>query len=186
MDRSRLGESPFQTLTTRETDIAGLPPRARGDRRLDVNVIYTTRFGTLAALKIASRLGAHLGVRPKVLMLYAVPYTLPLEKPAVPIGFLEKQIQALTAESPTEITARIYLCRDPHRSLRQILPPRSLIVVGGRRRWWPTEEQRLARMLRKEGHQVIFVDPEEPEKEVPAECQVVDPSMLGIGQSSGH
>ena len=186
MDRSPLSENQLPPLIPGNSETAALPLRARAGRRLDVNVIYTTRFGTLAALKIASRLGAHLGPRPIVLMLHAVPYTLPLEKPAVPIGFLEKQIQALTVESPTEITARIYLCRDPHRSLRQILPPRSLIVVGGRRRWWPTEEQRLARMLRKEGHQVIFVDPEEPEKEVPAECQVVDPSMLGIGQSSGH
>ena len=169
-----------------EADTGGSPPKGNNDRGREIVVLFTTHAGTVAALKMASRLSANLGARPKVLLLYAVPYTLPLEKPAVPIGFLEKQIQALTAESPTEITARIYLCRDPHRSLRQILPPRSLIVVGGRRRWWPTEEQRLARMLRKEGHQVIFVDPEEPEKEVPAECQAVDPSMLGIGQSSGH
>ena len=112
MDKSRLGESPFQTLTPRgNRHRRSFPPGAEATAGLDVNVIYTTRFGTLAALKIASRLGQDLGPRPKVLMLHAVPYTLPLEKPAVPIGFLEKQIQALTAESPTEITARIYLCR---------------------------------------------------------------------------
>jgi len=158
MDKSRPTANPLETLTTRKAHPTDLWSGGNDDRRLNVNVIYTTRSGTLAALKLASRLGAHLGVRPKVLMLYAVPYTLPLEQPAVPVGFLEEQIHALTAESPTEITARIYLCRDPQRSLRQILQPPSLIVMGGKQRWWPTKEQRWARMLKKDGQEVIFVD----------------------------
>jgi len=109
---------------------------------------------------MASRLSANLGARPKVLMLYAVPYTLPLEKPVVPTDFLEEQIRSLARESPTEFTARIYLCREPRWTLRELFPPHSVIVVAGKKRWWLTKEQRWARLLRKEGHEVIFVNSE--------------------------
>ena len=91
-------------------------------------------------------------------MLYAVPYTLPLEKPAVPEGFLEEQLRALQRDSPAEISARICLCRHPRQGLREVLEPHSLVVIGGRKRWWPTEEQRLARLLKKDGHHVVFAE----------------------------
>jgi hypothetical protein len=130
----------------------------QSSERLQVNVLYTTHSGTLAALKVASRLGANLGTRPKVLRLYAVPYALPLERPAVPIDFLEEELRALACESTTEFTARIYLCREPRWTLRELFPPPSVIVLAGRKRWWPTKEQRWARMLKKDGHEVIFAD----------------------------
>jgi hypothetical protein len=158
MDKSPTAEGRSETLITREAETTGLPLPGDNGQRPQVNVLYTTHSKTLAALRITSRLGADLGACPKILLLYAVPYTLPLERPAVPAGFLEEQIRALASESPAEITARIILCREPRRSLRQILRPHSLIVIGGRKRWWPSKEQRLARMLRKDGHEVIFVD----------------------------
>jgi hypothetical protein len=91
-------------------------------------------------------------------MLYPVPYTLPLEKQAVPEGFLENEVRALKHDFPGEISVRICLCRHPRQGLREALEPHSLIVMGGRKRWWPTEEQRLARFLHSRGYQVIFVD----------------------------
>jgi hypothetical protein len=137
-----------------------LSPVDQSSERLQVNVLYTTHSGTLAALKVASRLGANLGTRPKVLRLYTVPYALPLERPAVPIDFLEEQLRALACESTTQFTARIYLCREPRWTLRELFPPHSVIVLAGRKRWWPTKEQRWARMLKKDGHEVIFVNAE--------------------------
>ena len=138
---------------------------SRGPERLEVNVIFTSYSGTLAALELASRLGADLGCL-KLLMLHAVPYALPLEKPAVSIEFLEERVRDVTRLAPTATTARIYLCRDPQDTLRRILQPHSLIVLGGKECWWPTTEQSLARMLRKEGHEVIFVIPERSRNEV--------------------
>jgi hypothetical protein len=91
-------------------------------------------------------------------MLYPVPYTLPLEKRALPEGFLENQVRALKRDFPAELSVRICLCRHPRQGLREVLEPHSLIVMGGRKRWWPTEEQRLARFLQSSGHQVMFVD----------------------------
>ena len=160
MDKRRFPESAPPPWVTPRAERSGLPPVDENGARLQVNVLYTTHAGSLAALKVASRLGTELGICPTVLRLYAVPYTLPLEMPAVATGFLEEQIHALAHESPTEVTARIILCRKPRRSLREILRSHSLIVLGGKQRWWPAKEQGWARMLREEGHEVIFVGSE--------------------------
>jgi hypothetical protein len=125
-----------------------------------VQVIYTTHSETLAALEVASRLGGNLGTHPKVVRLYAVPYALPLESPPVSVDFLEEQIRALARECPTEFTSRIYLCREPRWTLRELFPPHSVIVIAGKKRWWPTKEQRWASWLRRAGHEVIFVEQE--------------------------
>jgi len=157
MDRSRAAEIRLPTSDAKRSNAEGLPPAGNDDERLGIRIIYTTHAGTAAALQMASQLGASLSVRPEVLLLYAVPYTLPLEESAVPTGFLEAQIQALVRESPAEISARVILCREPKRSLGQILNARSLVLIGGKKRWWPTKEQRLAHRLTEAGHHVIFV-----------------------------
>ena len=54
----------------------------------------------------------------------------------------------------------IYLCRDRVETLTAVLSPHSLVVIGGRKRWWPTAEKRLARKLRRAGHEVIFTETE--------------------------
>lgn len=160
MDQNRSSQRPSEIPSTERAETADPRPPGANARQLQVNVLYTTHDGTLAALKIAARLSTNLGTCPKVLRLYAVPYTLPLEKPTVPTYFLEEQIRALACESPTEFTARIYLCREPRWTLRELFPPHSVIVIAGKKRWWPTKEQWWARLLRKEGHEVIFVNPE--------------------------
>jgi hypothetical protein len=140
-------------------DAAELRVRPGADGKLDAHVIFTSHAATLAALRWVARLGNRLGTRPIVLMFYVVPYTLPLDWRAVPRGFLEGRIRALKAQTPVEFSVRIYLSRNSKESLRQVLRPGSLVVVGGKQRWWPTDEQRLAARLRKEGHQVFLVDP---------------------------
>ena len=141
-----------------EADTGGSPPKGNNDQGREIVVLFTTHAGTVAALKMASRLSANLGARPKVLILYPVPYTLPRGKHALPDGFLENQVRALRRDFPEEISTDIHLCRHPRQGLREVLLPHSLIVLGGRKRWWPTPEQRLAEFLHSSGHQVIFVD----------------------------
>jgi hypothetical protein len=41
-------------------------------------------------------------------------------------------------------------------TIRQVLKPDSVVIVGGRKRWWPTREQKLATALRRDGHRVIL------------------------------
>jgi hypothetical protein len=158
LDSNRTPASAPLAESTWTADAADLRVRRGADGKLDAHVIFTSHAATLAALRWVARLGNRLGTRPIVLMFYTVPYTLPLDWRAVPEGFLEGRIRALKAQTPVEFSVRIYLCRNSRQSLRQVLRPGSLVVVGGRKRWWPTDEQRLAGRLRKQGHQVFLVD----------------------------
>jgi hypothetical protein len=49
----------------------------------------------------------------------------------------------------------LYLCRDRDETIRQVLRPESVVVIGRSKWWWPTEENHLARILRRDGHRVI-------------------------------
>jgi len=128
------------------------------EQRLEVFVIFTSIPGTEAAMLMAGGLAKGLNAHLRLVMPYAVPYALPLTKPPVPVAFLEAQLRALASQFPTETAADIYLCRDQRRTLRLVLKPHSLVVVGGRRCWWPTPEQRLTRALTRDEHHVVFAE----------------------------
>ncbi len=144
----------FQRRVRRATP-AELP-----ENSLAVAVIFTTVAATIAALRQAGALASRLGARITLLAPQIVPYPLPLASPPVLLDFNERRFQLIAEESPVETDVHIYLCRDPLEALRGALPPRSLVVLGGRRRWWPTREKRLARQLRRAGHEVVFTEME--------------------------
>jgi hypothetical protein len=70
---------------------------------------------------------------------------------------LEEQLRALASKIPVAIAVHIHLCRDKRRTVRLILKPPSIMILGGRKRWWSVE-QKLARVLKKDGHHVIFAE----------------------------
>jgi hypothetical protein len=128
------------------------------DQELEINVIFTTIPGTLAALRLAGQYARDLRGRISILATEIVPYPLPLERPPVVPEFTTRCYRTLAADQRVETHVQVYLCRDSRQALLQALKPNSLVVMGGRKRWWPTREQALARILRSHGHQVIFVD----------------------------
>lgn len=131
--------------------------------RLSVTVVRTTIEGTLAALQTAAGLATSLGARIALVSTQVIPFQFPLEKPPVPVAFLTKQLHALVCDSGIqgeEVIVQLWLCRDRNESLRKILGPRSLVVIGGKKRWWSRRERRLERFLTGLGHQVIFADVE--------------------------
>jgi hypothetical protein len=72
------------------------------------------------------------------------------------VQFAEQQLLVLAGEQPVETSIRIYLCRDLTETIRQVLKPDSVVIVGGRKCWWPTRERKLAAALRRDGHRVIL------------------------------
>lgn len=86
-------------------------------------------------------------------------YPDPLTSSPVLQDWNEKGFRVLASESQ-ETMVQIYLCRDRLETVNAMPSPRSLVVIGGPKRWWPTEEERLARMLRRAGHEVIFEETE--------------------------
>jgi hypothetical protein len=130
------------------------------ESRLNVAVIFTSVQSTLAALKKAGALANRLSGRITLVVPQVVPYPLPLTSPPVLLDWNEKRFRVIAGESSVETTVQIYLCRDRLETLTAVLSPRSLVVVGGPKRWWPTAEKRLARTLRRAGHEVILTETE--------------------------
>src|SRR5262249_30095254 len=134
----------------------GFPERpavAAGESRLDIVVIFTSVNATMSALSRAGVLAENLGARITLVVPQIVPYPLPLTSPPVLLDFQEKRFREIAAKSPVDVRVQLYLCRDELETLKKVLKPHSLIIMGGRRRWWPTREQKLARKLQK-GHEV--------------------------------
>ena len=136
------------------------PPEGSADSQMEVSVVFTSVKATLAALRTAGSAGQPFASRINLVVPQIVPYPLPLTSPPVLLDFSERQFRVLAGQSPVETVVRIYLCRDRLEALLLMLKPRSLVVIGGRRRWWPTAETRLARQLRRAGHEVVFAETE--------------------------
>ena len=139
---------------------SGLPQSSAGSNpasRLNISVVFTSVEATLAALREAGALADRLAARITLLVPQVVPYPLPLQSPPVLLDWSQRRFRVIASESTVETRVQLYLCRDRLQTLKSVLKPRSVIVIGGRRRWWwPTSEEALARTLRRAGHEVIF------------------------------
>ncbi|HYM13917.1 MAG TPA: hypothetical protein VEU62_24480 [Bryobacterales bacterium] len=125
---------------------------------LNIAVVFTSVESTLVALKKAGALASPLGARITLVVPQCVPYPLPLESPPVLLDFNERRFRSIALESPVETRVHIYLCRERLELLLMVLKPHSVVVLGGRRRWWRTPEEKLAKRLRRAGHEVIFME----------------------------
>ena len=126
--------------------------------KLNIAVIFTSIESTLSALRKAAVLASRLSARITLIVPQVVPYPLPVNCSPVPPDFADRQFRVIAGASPVETRVRVYLCRDRMEALRSVLKPNSLVVIGGNRVWWPTREKRLARQLRRAGHEVVFAE----------------------------
>jgi hypothetical protein len=143
--------------------LTGVPARPfsqETDAKLDISVVITSVDATLTALKEAGNLASSLGARITLFVPQIVPYPLPLTSPPVLVDFNERRLRVIASHCRVETRVSIYLCRDPLETLQSVLKPQSLVVVGSRKSWWPTREKRLARKLRRFGHQVVVTERE--------------------------
>lgn len=136
----------------------GNPSDSCGDRKLELKVIFTDLPKTAAALRVARDMARGLRARITLIATQVVPYPLPLSAPAVPIEFTQRQLQSIAVE---DTAVEIFLCRDRSETIRRVLPPDSLVILGSRKtRWWRSWswERQLARILRTEGRRVLVVN----------------------------
>lgn len=126
------------------------------DPELVVNVVYTKLPRSADALNLASTLAHGLGARVAVHVARVIPYPLSLKSPPVPVAFTEEKLLALTGNQALDTSIQVYLCRDLTETIRRTLKPESVVVIGGPKRWWRTQEEKLARILGRDGHHVIF------------------------------
>ncbi len=121
---------------------------------LPLIVVFTGLENTLAALREAEQLAAGLYAHVLLIIPIVVPYRLPLTSPPVSPGFFVRRLRRAMRGR----WAHICLCRDFRQVCREVLKPRSLVVIAGRKRWWLTREERQTRELEAAGHHTVFVD----------------------------
>jgi hypothetical protein len=149
------------SLAISKTFLPATPGTEEGDDHLNISVVFTSVKSTLAALKQAASLASSLGARIRLLVPQQVPQPLPLENPPVLAEFNERRFQAIAGESHVETSVHVFLCRDRAQTLKSVLGPGSIVVIGGRKRpWWPTRDEVLARELRRADFEVIFTETE--------------------------
>jgi hypothetical protein len=117
-------------------------------------VVFTDFEATRLALQTANHLARDLNARVLLLVAKIVPYPLPLEAPPVSTDFTDRVVSQLAAEQDSEIRVKVYLCRDRDETIRGMLSTSSIVVLGTSKSWWPVPP-RLARLLKRDGHQVI-------------------------------
>jgi len=131
------------------------PPAKRSRSKLRIKVVFTSVEHTLLALKRAAAVAHDLNASITLIVPQIVPYPLPLSSPPVLLEFNERRFRVIANESTVDTTVRIYLCRDRTDMLNSVLEPHSVVVLGIREGWWPNSDKRLARVLRRAGHEVI-------------------------------
>jgi len=124
---------------------------------LPITVLFTTIEATLPALEEAHQLARGLGAQMRILMPQVVPYTLPLDRPAVDPAFRVRQLCGSLFDPSISVRIEVHLCRDLEAAVAGALRPGSLVVMGCRACSWLGRERSLARSLRQSGHQVILI-----------------------------
>jgi hypothetical protein len=137
------------------------PTLVEAEQRLNIDVVFTSIGPTLTALKKAGELASRLAARITLVVPQVVPYPLPLESPPVLVEWNERRFRVIAEKNTVETKVEVHLCRDHAKTLCAVLKPHSLVVLGTRKAgWWPTPEKRLARQLRRAGHEVIVTEME--------------------------
>jgi hypothetical protein len=147
------------TIPERGRESVGRPAPAEvtGGRRLEVNVLCTSVPATVRAMERAVEFARGLNARVHLLVAQQVSYAAPLETPPVAVEFQEALFRKIAQNCDVEARVDIFLCRDAEQTFLQHLPRHSLVVLGSPKRWWPTREERMARHLRRSGHEVVVV-----------------------------
>ena len=135
------------------------PPVAPNEAAcLQIYVIFTTSSETAAAIRATKAMADGLRAQISVLVASEVPFPLPLDEPPIPVAFTEGRVREAVVHGDVPARVEILLCRDRLTAIRETLPARSLVIVGGRRRWYRHGPNKIARILKQDGHRVISVE----------------------------
>ena len=124
---------------------------------LDFTVPYTEWSVTSALLKRAVELTAGLNARLTLVAVHTVPYPATFGCPVAVHAHLVEQLVDLASRCPLPITPQVVLARDRAEAFAYVLKPGSTVLLGARKRWWRTAEEKLARTLARDGHEVVLL-----------------------------
>jgi hypothetical protein len=135
----------------------GTLENANAGEDIEIVVPYTEWALADAVLKRAALLAAGLNATIRLVAVHSVPYPLPFHCPGSVHAHLVEQLVDLAGRSPVPVDAEVVLARYQDEGFRHILKPGSTVLIGTRKQLWRTREERLARALAREGHQVALL-----------------------------
>ena len=124
---------------------------------LELVIPYTDPALSREILRKAAVLTAGLEARVLLLAVHAVPFPADFRCVGSNHNFLVEQLTALAEECQLPVTPQVVLARSREDGLRFALNPNSTILLGTRKSILPTSEERLARMLASDGHNVALL-----------------------------
>ncbi len=124
---------------------------------IEIVVPYTSPQITAQVVEGAAGLSAGLNVILKIVAVHVVPYPAELRCPAAMAQHLTARLAELAGRTNLPACTQIVVSRDRDEGFRQILPPGSAVLLGSRKRFWRTREEKLARSLSRQGHQVSLI-----------------------------
>ncbi len=134
-------------------------PSGSGSEHLPLKVVilHTSPELTRAAIKTVEGMTGDLSAEAVLMAVHVVPYPLPLDRPSIPAHHQIRNLEILAKSGMVPLKVQLVLARDRVLAVRSLLPPSALVVIAAKRHWWRTEEDRLARVLRQDGHQLILL-----------------------------
>lgn len=128
-----------------------------GADEMEIVVPYTEWSVTSEVLRRAVALTAGLNVRIQLVAVHTAPYPATLGCPALVHAHLVEQLVDLASRCPIPVNPQVVLARYWDEGFRFAMKPRSTVLIGTRSRLWRTHEEKLARALAQEGHQVALL-----------------------------
>lgn len=124
---------------------------------IEIVVPYTEWALADAVLKRAAVLTAGLNCTIRLVAIHAVPYPLPFGCPVTVHANLVEQLVDLASRSPVAVEPQVVLARYQDEGFRHILKSHATVLIGTRKQLWRTREEKLARTLVQDGHQVALL-----------------------------
>jgi hypothetical protein len=119
-------------------------------------VAHSTIEVTLQVLQRASGLVQGLNPRIRLLAVHAVPFPAEYGSAAVSHAHLVGQLTDLAGQCPFPVTVQVVMARHWDEGFRFALQEQSMIFVGARKQARRSSEERLARVLARDGHDVVL------------------------------
>jgi hypothetical protein len=121
-------------------------------------VPYTDPVATSRVLDKAAALTSGIGATVLLLAVQVLPFPAPFYLPRAVHEHLEARLAELVAAYPGAVDAKIVLARCLEDGFAAGLPDCSTVVVGVGTHWWQFRGRSLARLLARQGHEVVRVE----------------------------
>lgn len=124
---------------------------------LEIVVPYTGLEMTARVVAQAAALARGLSAKLKLLAVYVAPFPAELRIPTAMQSHLAARLTELAGQTSLPAAVQLVAVRDRDHGFRQVLRPRSVVLLGSPKRPWRTREEKLARVLARDGHCVSLM-----------------------------